>query len=420
MERTRGARSAVVLGGVVAAAALSVTAWQPASAAPQADTAQADTAQAAELPPGLKDAVRRDLGISPQEYLERAHSARAVAGESQRLRNRDPQAFGAAWLAQDGTPIIAVTTATAAQEVRDAGFTPALVPATAKDSAPRTAAPRVLQLKASPIGGDEYITGAGPIAQWPGYTSCSLGFTAVDSAGEPYAISAGHCDPEPAAAGIAGASGVYLHDAPGFRDSTRIGRFDASTLSVGPEYLDYSVIAIDSGAPGSLAEPQVHGSGADRLAITGVASPAVVGTPVCKSGASSAYTCGEVLAADETVPVEDADGVVVGRVRGFITSVCTLSGDSGGPMFSGTAALGIVSASDFEDPQGCGIAPSGDDGPMTIGVPVRKILDAVNAGPGEDLALRTASNPGPPIPAGDGGGGVPGVPAGSLASVGAS
>ncbi|WP_182358769.1 hypothetical protein [Tomitella gaofuii] len=112
-----------MLGGAVAAATLSVTVWQPASAAPQTDMTWSgtDAAQATTLSAGPKEAVRRDLGISPREYVERAHDARAVSAEAQRLREDDPGAFGAAWLRQDGTPTIAVTAAAAAQEVHGGG-----------------------------------------------------------------------------------------------------------------------------------------------------------------------------------------------------------------------------------------------------------------------------------------------------------
>src|SRR5699024_2430115 len=223
VERSRGARCAAAFGGVVAAAALSVTAWQPASAVPgpaaENPAAKAPAAsgpstalsdpvlavRAAALPSGLTQAVRRDLGITPHQYLVRARAAQSVAHEADRLRRQDPDSFGAAWLTPDGTPTIAVTDAQAAQTVREAGFTPAEVPATRKDTAPSVASPHAASPKPmrfmATMAGDEFLTGAGPAEQWTEYRSCSFGFTAFDAAGGPFALTAGHCDPSPQATG---------------------------------------------------------------------------------------------------------------------------------------------------------------------------------------------------------------------------
>lgn len=448
MEWSRGARCAAAFGGVVAAAVLSTTAWQPASAVPGPpaenpaaenpaaeapasaglSTALSDpvlAVQAAALPSGLKQAVRRDLGITPHEYLARARAAQAVADEAARLRRQDPDSFGAAWLTPAGTPTIAVTDAQAAQTVRKAGFTPAEVAAARKDTAPsvaspHTAAPRPMRFT-STMAGDEFLTGAGPAEQWTEYRSCSFGFTAFDAAGDPFALTAGHCDPSPRATGGPGAAGVHLRDGQSWRDGTRVGHFAESTVGQAPGYLDYAMVTLDPGAPTGLGTPQVRGEDGAAVTITGMAEP-VAGADVCKFGEKSGFTCGTITAPEATVVVEDDQGDEVGRVSGFTTTVCTLTGDSGGPMLTGTRALGIVSASGFDPTQGCPAGLTSEDGPQSLGVPVGTILADADM----DLTLRTVSDPGAPIPGGgdegdgddgDGDGGAPGMPAGSLGSL---
>jgi hypothetical protein len=62
------------------------------------------------------------------------------------------------------------------------------------------------------------------------------------------------------------------------------------------------------------------------------------GSQACKTGSTTGTTCGTVLASNVTVNY--AEGTVFGLTR---TSICTQPGDSGGAMFAGSQAQGIVS-----------------------------------------------------------------------------
>jgi streptogrisin D len=69
---------------------------------------------------------------------------------------------------------------------------------------------------------------------------------------------------------------------------------------------------------------------------------ATVGEAVCASGMTTGITCGQVTAVDQTVDYGNGD-VVNGLIQ---TNVHTDHGDSGGPLFAGSAGLGTVSGGD--------------------------------------------------------------------------
>jgi streptogrisin B len=71
--------------------------------------------------------------------------------------------------------------------------------------------------------------------------------------------------------------------------------------------------------------------------ITSAATPAV-GQTVTRRGSTTGIHSGTVTALNATVNYPE------GRVTGLIrTTVCAESGDSGGPLYSGTTALGLTS-----------------------------------------------------------------------------
>ncbi|MDH6677273.1 hypothetical protein M2284_001471 [Rhodococcus sp. LBL1] len=129
------------------------------------------------------------------------------------------------------------------------------------------------------------------------------------------------------------------------------------------------------------------------LTITGTAVP-VVGAPVCKFGQTSGYTCGTVQDAAYSTDLY-GNGGESWRVHGFTHNACTLAGDSGGAIITGTRALGITSGSTVANAAGCAQAAAAG-GVLSFGIPVRDILAQVNgsscpAGPG--IAVRMDANP---------------------------
>lgn len=175
-----------------------------------------------------------------------------------------------------------------------------------------------------------------------------------------------------------------------------IGAFSQSSVGNNAGDLDYSVIKFDqSGIDAGLDRAAVRGANGTTLAITGTARP-VIGAPICKSGQTSSFTCGVVAADRVETQLVMADGDSR-TVRGFAGTACTLAGDSGGAIVSGTLALGITSGSNSSGAPSCNeanlvLATSG--GTSNLGIPVGDILDAADrasgGGVGAGIRVRTA------------------------------
>ncbi|MFJ8630715.1 S1 family peptidase [Streptomyces sp. NPDC093568] len=177
-------------------------------------------------------------------------------------------------------------------QARDAGpVTVATVP-----TAPRTFA-------AGTVGGDPYYTGN---------VRCSIGFSVHGGF-----VTAGHCGQQ--GAGVRGWDGSY------------IGSFQGSSF---PDN-DYAWVSVGSGW---WTVPVVLGWGTipDRLVRGSAEAP--VGTSVCRSGSTTHWHCGTVLARNETVNYQQ--GAVHQMTK---TSVCAEPGDSGGSFISGDQAQGVTS-----------------------------------------------------------------------------
>ncbi|MFI1915533.1 S1 family peptidase [Nocardia sp. NPDC020380] len=394
---SRPSRS-LVRTAAIAATALLVT-------GPLAASAHAEPAAPAapNLPAELIQAIQRDLKISPDDYLARANRAQQVAAFATTAQRQFPDAFGGAWLDEAGKAIVAVAggqDADAARKaVQDAGFTvkdvaksettlrseknafqtwlqgqpsdvAQAVRGVAIDTVNNSVAVRVdhtgIQLPgfidpahvvtmSVPAAGDDSDIkqatpiaqqGPGPLAAGDAYASvagrmqlrCSLGFNGTDASGATVNITAGHCNPNIAATPGANSPGVFTmvnQDTLG----AQVGTFQKSVL--GNE--DYSIVSINDSAQGAFNNNLVRVPGAAPVAITGVAVP-VVGAPVCKSGWRTGFSCGVVNATDQTVQVGDRL-----LAQSFSMNICALPGDSGGPIVTGTQALGISSASTVAD-----------------------------------------------------------------------
>ncbi|MFD4369744.1 S1 family peptidase [Rhodococcus sp. NPDC058521] len=223
------------------------------------------------------------------------------------------------------------------------------------------------------LGGDAY----GAIGGDTGLR-CSLGFNGTDGSGNPVNITAGHCDPNRAAAGTPGASEAFTI-APDGGAGPRIGTFAKTQL----QNHDYALIRADDGARHRLENNGVRVPGAAPLGITGTAEP-VVGAPVCKSGLTTGFNCGVVTAANQTVSVGDRS-----LSNGFSTNICALQGDSGGTIVTGTQALGISSASNVGQYPLCEVANFVTfilgEGPELYATPINTIL-----GENPGLKVRTS------------------------------
>ncbi|MCQ4083260.1 S1 family peptidase [Streptomyces sp. RB6PN25] len=158
----------------------------------------------------------------------------------------------------------------------------------------------------------------GGAAIYGGGYRCSLGFT-VHRGTTPYFLTAGHCG-QAVSTWYAGAhrSAVLGHTVA----YTYPGRDYALVEYAGPAYL----------------WPSTAGGG---RAVTGAADP-YVGEHVTSRGSTSGVHSGTVTGLDATVDYGNGE-VVSGLIE---TDVCSEPGDSGGPLYSGTTALGLTSGGD--------------------------------------------------------------------------
>ncbi|GAB7110333.1 S1 family peptidase [Streptomyces phaeofaciens JCM 4814] len=158
-------------------------------------------------------------------------------------------------------------------------------------------------LAAGTVGGDPYYTGN---------VRCSIGFSVHGGF-----VTAGHCGQ--AGAQVRGWDGSY------------IGTFQGSSF---PDN-DYAWVNVGSGW---WTVPVVLGWGtvSDQLVRGSAVAP--VGASVCRSGSTTHWHCGTVLAKNETVNY--SQGAVHQMTK---TSVCAEGGDSGGSFISGDQAQGVTS-----------------------------------------------------------------------------
>jgi streptogrisin D len=146
---------------------------------------------------------------------------------------------------------------------------------------------------------------------------CSLGFNVRNATGN-YFLTAGHCTNGRPAWGSS--SGL-----------TNLGTVSGSSFPGN----DYGIVRYKAGAPVPTGDVWLYNG--TRQDIT-IARNATVGEWVTRTGSTTGRRTGYVQAVNQTVSYPQ--GVVSGLIR---TNVCAEPGDSGGPLFNGTAALGLTS-----------------------------------------------------------------------------
>lgn len=353
MRRTTVLRIALSAGLLVSAATLGLT-QAAADEAPLTATASRAPASSA-----LVSAMRHDLGLTERQATARLAQETAARGVETTARRVAGAAYGGSWFdAKSGKLVVAVTEAASRDAVEATGARVTLVEHSQRQldatmaridalHAPagvgswhvdpqagsvvvdvvsahqddndvrsfvaraRAAGPVVVRqtdkaprtFAAGTVGGDPYYTGN---------VRCSIGFSVYGGF-----VSAGHCA-QPGAA-VRGWDGSY------------IGNFQGSSF---PDN-DYSWVNVGSGwwtVPvvlgwGTVSDQLVRGSG-----------EAPVGASICRSGSTSHWHCGTVLAKNETVNY--SQGAVHQMTK---TSVCAEPGDSGGSFISGDQAQGVTS-----------------------------------------------------------------------------
>ena len=255
------------------------------------------------------------------------------------------------------------------------------------------------------VGGAGYLgdlgTGDGRVG------ICSVGFTGWSADGDPALISAGHCTSDGAITDVMltkpstepanGGSDAELDvDGNGIVGTFGFSQFGGPGNTEGveddPSSTDISVIDVTN--DGLALHPEVTDwttAGQDDLAasatpIKGVADP-VSGT-VSKSGRTTGVTTGSTVlnlpvehqdGTEGVEPVEILDGYlrVSGRwVHGFLGGALTDHGDSGGAVFQGDQAVGVVSGGPEDAPE------QGDDWAWYT-----RLADALELTGGYEVAL---------------------------------
>ncbi|SDM64634.1 S1 family peptidase [Allokutzneria albata] len=321
---------------------------------------------AQELSPGLVPAMQRDLGLTEGQALHRIRQEAAIrAIDAERVAGA---AYGGSWFdPAKGKLVIGVTDEKAASAVRAAGAEVARVSRTAAEldvaqgkvdavartrKAPdavhswhpdprsgsvvvnvragvntpevdaflaearkagpvtvrRTTAPQPKTYAAGTVGGDPYYV---PVSG--GYVRCSIGFSVHGGF-----VTAGHC---------AGAGA----NTQGW-DWSAQGQFAGSSFPGN----DYAFVRTGHGW---WTVPVVLGWGAVSDVLVRGQWEAPVGSSICRSGSTTHWRCGQVLAKNETVNY--GNGQLVHQL--IKTSACAQGGDSGGSFVTGDQAQGMTS-----------------------------------------------------------------------------
>ncbi|WP_026874217.1 Ig-like domain-containing protein [Jiangella gansuensis] len=327
---------------------------------------------AADLPATLQAAIERDLGIDPAQYLANAEAARAASDVATALRAQGVDVLGTSIDGQDVTYNVATEADAALAEATGAEVTVGPIGLLESE--------REVQPAADHKGGYGYAYQVGEPDNTGSYplSRCSVGFSGFDTDGNDRYLTAGHCGVDEET----GEQFTYpvhhieltepIWDTEGWASQfpgPELGEFVPGSMHFGQEHDGGLVDITNSDWTGV---PQVAGwaggSGApdaDSVTIRGPIE-AVTGAQACKSGATSGWTCGEIL-----VPVQSTQ-VGAQSVSGFIFNACLLGGDSGGSVVVGNYALGVNSGSTHEGRTECDswVPASGPDdtqGDFSIG-----------------------------------------------------
>ncbi|MBM7171290.1 S1 family peptidase [Streptomyces sp. G44] len=194
-----------------------------------------------------------------------------------------------------------------------------------------------LKIERTPGKFQKYISGGDAI--YADSWRCSLGFN-VRNGSTYYFLTAGHCTD--------GAGTWWANSA----KTTVLGTTHGSSFPTN----DYGIVRYTNS---SITKSGTVGS----QDITSAADP-TVGQNVTRRGSTTGTHSGRVTALNQTVNYGGGD-VVYGMIK---TTVCAEPGDSGGPLYAGTTALGLTSG-------GSGNCSSGG---TTFFQPVTEALRAYN------------------------------------------
>lgn len=310
------------------------------------------------VPPAVSAAMQRDLHINADQIRVRRAREVAAPGVEQALRARLGGGFGGAWLSNDGRLNIGVTTGHEESAVRAAGATAQRVAYSEQQLNAAKAALDRHAGAASPFVYEWYVdlpTNRVVITVYPGRTAAAQAFRAIAGVGgglvrvetrsQQMRPAIDLYGGDPFHWGIGGTCTVGFAVNGGFVTAGHC--YESVFFSLqGPnrllplgEWVASSFPSVDYGwVKTGLAYtpiPQV-----DVLGPVMGSGEFVIGTPVCRSGATTGVRCGRIVSKNDTETYKGASGPVYGLT---ITDACAEPGDSGGPFMAGDQAQGVTS-----------------------------------------------------------------------------
>ncbi|MET9552741.1 S1 family peptidase [Streptomyces sp. NPDC006645] len=352
--------SALLLIGTWATAGLApASAAAPDTASTSASTSMSASAAKAAASEGLLTAMQKDFGLTKSQAVARLAAEKTATAVENKARRVAGASYGGSWFsAADNTLTVALTDRDKAADVRATGAAVKLVKhsekaldatmkridalsapsgvsswrvdpktnrvvvnvlasksdtkavtafvAKARKTGPVTVAETThapTTVAAGTVGGDPYYTGN---------VRCSIGFSVHGGF-----VTAGHCGPR----------GQSVRG----WDNSAIGNFQGSSFPGN----DYAWVNV---ANGWWTVPVVLGWGTIPDQLVRGSNEAPTGASICRSGSTTHWRCGNVLA--KNVTVNYAQGAVHQMVQ---TSACAEGGDSGGSFISGDQAQGVTS-----------------------------------------------------------------------------
>jgi streptogrisin D len=327
-------RTAVAVTGLALASLL---------AAPAAQAVITDAEQAAELAASLGDTRTAGVFYDDADQLvigvtdEGAADAVRAAGGTPKLVANSTAALNAIHAEFDQLAGIANTswgvdpsTNKVSVEVYD-GVSPADQARLAALAARHGGAVSVEKLPGTAQPAYDMRGGVGIIS---GNALCSAAFNVANSSGKKYMLTAGHC-----------ISGLH-YDWDRYSGGIYLGRQTSYQYEPG----DWGVVEYRASNVNALGTIQYRDGSAHQITSSRWIKD---GEAVKRTGTTSQDFVGKVL--DPSVTVNYSGGATLYKM--IKTSLCVMGGDSGGPLFSGSTALGITSGgTDIDKPCSDGVS----------------------------------------------------------------
>ncbi len=262
-------------------------------------------------------ALVRQIGAVPRLVKYTAHQLNAVQGELNHLATTSSAGKVRSWYVDPVTGTVVVLVRKNAHDLITERFL-----SRAQANGDQVTVRRVSGTIRT-TADDFSLRGGVQVDKNTGYV-CSLGFNAQTRKGNRIFLTAGHCT-----------SGK-----PSFsRNGYVLGDTYTSTFP-GSDFGSVGVIE------GWDQQGYVEGWGNGNVAVKGIAD-ATIGSTLCKSGKSTGWTCGRIVARNVTVNYGN-NRVVRGL---FEHTACVEAGDSGGANMTGNYAQGITSGAALIDGQ---------------------------------------------------------------------